>query len=367
MRVLEVDDVRRRVRLVPESSVDLVNIYRSVNAGDLVFAETTREIKRERATGEVDSKRVSVRIGIEVERKSADPATKRISFLGRIVSAEGYEDLLKKHHTVHVERGREVGIVSREGYTRFAAIARRARSTPAKRILVISADDERAVLVLISDEGTRLLRQAESSSGVKFSGYGGASSPVEAVREVLESVDEAVERYGVGELVVVAPSALLDYVGNEVKRTLSGKVEVRRRTVPASSGGLEGVTEVIRRGGLGKDLRPLGDALLVESVLERVARSPEGFGFGLRDVLRMLTEGRLGYVLVAEDFLWQRIDDGELDQVLRAAESGVVGIRVLLAGGEDHDRVMGLGGILGIERATAAEMGLGRGEREGRY
>jgi len=366
LRVLEVDEVRRRVKLIPESSVDLVNIYRSVSAGDQVIAETTREIKRERATGEVDSRRVSVRIGIEVERKSADPATKRISFLGRIVSAEGYEDLLKKHHTVHVERGREVEVVSREGFARFAAIARSARSAPARRLLVLSADDERAVLVLISDEGTRLLRQAESFSGVKFSGYGGTSSPIEAVRQVLDGIDETVERHGVGELVVVAPSALLDSVSNEVKRALSGRVEVRRRTVPASSGGLEGLAEVLRRGGLGRDLRPLADALLVESLLDRVARSPEGFGFGLKDVLRMLEEGRLGYVLVAEEFLWQRIDDGDLDRVLRAAESGSIGIRVLLSGGEDHERVMGLGGVVGIDRATAAEMGLGR-EREGRY
>jgi protein pelota len=366
LRVLEVDEVGRRVKLVPESSVDLVNVYRSVKAGDLVFAETTREIKKERATGEVDSRRVVVRIGIEVERKSADPATKRVSFLGRIVSAEGYEDLLKKHHTIHVERGREVEIVSREGFARFAAIARRARTAPAKRILVLSADDERAVLVLISDEGTRLLKQAESSSGVKFSGYSGVPSPTEAVRQLLEDVEETLERYGVSELVVVAPSALLDSIGNEVRRALSGRVEVRRRTIPASSGGLEGVTEVIRRGGLGKDLRPLGDALLVERVLEKVARSPEGFGFGLRDVLNMLNEGRLGYVLIAEEFLWQRIDDEELDSVLRAAESGAIGARVLLAGGEDHERVMGLGGVLGIDRATAAEMGLGR-EEEGRY
>ncbi len=365
MRVLEVDEVRRRVRLVPESSVDLVNIYRSVSAGDQVIAETTREIKRERATGEVDSRRVSVRIGIEVERKSADPATKRISFLGRIVSAEGYEDLLKKYHTVHVERGREVEIVSREGFARFAAIARRARSTPARRVLVVSADDERAVLVLITDEGTRLLGQAESFSGVKFAGYGGASSPTEAVRQLLGEVGEAVERYGVDELVVVAPSALLDPIANEVKRALSGRVDVRRRAVPASSGGLEGFAEVLRRGGLGKDLRPLADALLLESVLDRVARSPEGFGFGLKDVLRMMEERRLGYVLVAEEFLWQWIDDGDLDKVLRAAESGSIGIRVLLSGGEDHERVMGLGGIVGIDRATAAEMGIGK-DWEGR-
>lgn len=359
MRVLELDAVRRRVRMIPESGVDLVNIYRSVGPGDLVFAETTRELKRERATGEVDSKRVSIRIGIEVERKSADPATRRISFLGRIVSAEGYEDLLKKHHTVHVERGREVEVVSREGFARFSAIARRARSTPLRRLLVLSADDERAALVLISDEGTRLLRHVESSSGVKFGAYRGTSSPVDAVRELLDDLGDAVERYRVDELVVVAPSALLESVGNEVRRALSGRVEVRRRTVPASTGGLEGVAEVIRRGGLGRDLRPLSDALLVEMVLERITRSPQGFGFGLKDVLAMLDEGRLGYVLLAEDFLWQRIDDPGLDRVLRAAESGEVGIRVLLPGGEDHERVMGLGGVLGIDRTTASDLGLG--------
>jgi len=49
LKVLEVDEVGRRVKLVPELSVDLVNVYRSVKAGDLVFAKTTREIKKERA------------------------------------------------------------------------------------------------------------------------------------------------------------------------------------------------------------------------------------------------------------------------------------------------------------------------------
>lgn len=357
MRAVAVDEVRRSVRLVPESGVDLINLYRSVERGDLVFAETTREIKRERASGEVDSKRVAIRVGIEVERKSADPGVRRISFLGRIVEAEGHEDLLKKHHTVHVERGREVEVVSRERFGRLVALAEAGRRRAMKSMLVLSADDERAVLVLINNEGYQVLASAQVSSGPKFFGAKDLTSwKEELVEAVRDAALGAIERHGVSELVVVAPQPLVDGLAAELRRSLSSRAEVLRRTVPASVGGVEGLMEVLKRGGLGKELRPLYDALLVERALELASEEPGSAAFGTSDVLKMVREGRVGLVLVSEDHLWLNLESPELDEVLRGSESGRYRLRVVGPKGLASERVEALGGVIALDKALASRL-----------
>ncbi|MDW8042194.1 MAG: hypothetical protein RMJ75_05245 [Nitrososphaerota archaeon] len=360
MRAIAVDELKRSVRLVPESGVDLINLYRSVERGDLVFAETTREIKKERASGEVDSKRIPLRIGIEVERKSADPSIRRISFLGRIVDAPGHEDLLKKHHTVHVERGREIEVVSRERFGRLLAISEVGKRKPVRPMLVVSADDERAALVLISDEGYVVLKTVETSSGPKYSGSERVSSwKEELVTGMKDAMLDAMERYNEPEVVVVAPQPLVDGLTSDLRRALSSRGEVLKRTVPASAGGIEGLMEVLRRGGLGKDLKPLYDALLVERSLELALEDPRSSAFGPAETLLMVRERKVGMVLVAEDHLWTNLNDPGLDEVLRGAESGKYRLRVVASGGMASDRVMALGGMIALDKALTSRLPIG--------
>lgn len=357
MRAIAVDALRRAVRLVPESGVDLINLYRSVDSGDLVFAETSRELKRERASGEVDSKRVPLRIGIEVERKSADPGIRRISFLGKIVEATGHEDLLKKHHTIHVERGKEIEVISRERFERLIALAEAGRQRRGRPMLVLSADDERAALVLINNEGYTVLKTSENTSGPKYPGAKGQPDWRESlVNEMKDAAVDAMERFGASELVVVAPQSLVDGIAGEFRRALSSRGEVLKRTVPVSVGGFEGLLEVIRRGGLGKDLRPLYDALLVERALNLAFEEPGSSAFGPVDVLRMTREGKAGLILVAEDHIWRNLESAELDEVLRGAESGRYRLRVVGAGGVASERVTALGGMVALDRALTARL-----------
>ncbi|MEM2036771.1 MAG: hypothetical protein QXG21_04350, partial [Candidatus Caldarchaeum sp.] len=66
MRVLKVSPLKRFVSVVPETTLDLLNLYRVVDVGDLVYCVTSRELKKERRNGSVDSMRVMVELGVEV-------------------------------------------------------------------------------------------------------------------------------------------------------------------------------------------------------------------------------------------------------------------------------------------------------------
>ncbi|MEM4536460.1 MAG: hypothetical protein QXP92_04395, partial [Nitrososphaerota archaeon] len=102
--------------VLPENTLDLLNIFRLVSIGDVMYSETNREIKKERADGRFDSERVSVTFGIMVEKKFVDPLLRRISFTGRIVYESRELDLVGKYHTVHVVPGVELKIESRERF-----------------------------------------------------------------------------------------------------------------------------------------------------------------------------------------------------------------------------------------------------------
>ena len=66
MIVKDVDSLKRSIKLMPESGLDLLNIFRLVKIGYEIYSETRREIKKERISGKEDSARVRGNLGIEV-------------------------------------------------------------------------------------------------------------------------------------------------------------------------------------------------------------------------------------------------------------------------------------------------------------
>ena len=55
MIVKNVDPLKRSIKLMPESGLDLLNIFRLVKIGYEIYSETSRELKMERISGKVDS------------------------------------------------------------------------------------------------------------------------------------------------------------------------------------------------------------------------------------------------------------------------------------------------------------------------
>jgi protein pelota len=349
MRILGLDKKRGWIRIAVTTTIDLLNIYRQIRPGDVVYQETTREVKKERASGEIDSERRSLKLGIEVENKSADPLTRRVSLRGRIVYVDQEIDVLKKYHTLHLERGSVFEVESRERLPYLLRIAESSGSGVERDVAAISVDDENIALVRISNEGLRIVKTAEWGRGAKLPGY--------AVREDSKAVDEVVEELkrlveaGVRRVVVVGTSLHADEFVKEVKRRDAGLATLIRRRVTTNIGGLDGLREALRRGVLGEDLKPLADALAVERLIELATKRPEKVYMGVEEVYAACRAGQRLEVLVTEDFIWQNLDSEKLNSILDAYEKGAIGLRILLPGTEAAEKVGGLGSIVGFRSA----------------
>jgi len=351
MKVLSIDRLKRRIKLIPESSIDLLNIYRLIEPGDTVYSETTREVKKQRASGDIDSERVKIKIGIEVSKKTADPLMKRISLLGIIKYVDRELDIVKKHHTIHVEVEKPIEIESKERFPYLLSLARTTAAKITHEILCVSIDDEKFAVIHISNAGVKILRTRDLTPPVKtLQQYQEDDSFRRNVEEVIKIVEEELGPRRKIELVLLGPSVMIERFSKEIKARSQELGRLIKRHVNASSGGIEGLLEAMRTGAIGRHLKPLEDAFMVEDAIRQASKNPELARMGIEEVFRTITSGKRGIVLVTEDYLWSSLDDPRTQLILSEAEKGRIDLRIILSGTEAAEKVDSLGRILMINK-----------------
>ncbi|MEM2871272.1 MAG: hypothetical protein QXX19_01915 [Candidatus Caldarchaeum sp.] len=342
MRVLKVSPLKRFVSVVPETTLDLLNLYRVVDVGDVVYSVASRELKRERRDGSVDSERVAVELGVEVSGKRLDPMMKRVDFHGIIKYVSRDLGLEGKHHSIHLGVGDEITIESRSNYPRLEAMAKHYRApSTSKNTAVVLVDDEGVAVYTASDKGLKpLYRKSVSSRKME---------PEERSRMMHKIYGEAVEEAGkTDEIYVFGPSVMVDEFINHVKRLdkqLAGRV---KKTGYASSTDFGGVSEVLRNKGLHElreVVKDVADAEEVETLMETLAKDPSRTALGLDECFKAFSMKAVEKLLIAEDYLWTMMTDERVAQMLDQAESYGVDVRVISSPGESLDKLMSLGGV----------------------
>jgi len=349
MRLLAVDKKRGWLRLAITNNIDLINLYRLVGKDDVVFQETTREVKKERATGAVDSERVSLKIGLSVEKKSADPLMKRVRFQGRIIFAEKDLDILKKYHTIQVGRGDVIEIESREKLPFFLKLVEDGGREIEQKIVAVSVDDEELAVALISGEGVRLLKSWRRSPASKRVGLRVEGEQEEVFDELVQLLKELAREERV-KIALLGIDVHVDELGREIRRRDIGLHGLVKRRITTNIGGMDGLREALRRGALGEELKPLADAILVESALTAIVRSPEKVYMGLEEVAEACRKKRCQLVLAEEEFLWQNLENSTVNEVLSMAEKGLIDLRIILSSSEAADKLRSFGGIVCLSK-----------------
>ncbi|MEM2613660.1 MAG: hypothetical protein QXI27_01050 [Nitrososphaerota archaeon] len=351
MRVINIDKLKRRIKLIPESSIDLLNIYRLVEPGDIVYSETTREVKKQRASGDIDSERVILKIGIEVSKKTVDPLMKRISLLGIVTYVDRDIDIIKKHHTIHIEQEKPIEIESRKNFPYILSLAKSAAARLTSEILCISIDDEKFALIHISNAGIKILRTKDLTPLVKNLPHNQDNDTfIKNVEEVIKILEEELGPRRKVEVILLGPSVIIERFSKELKSNRREFGRLIRRHVNASSGGIEGLLEAMRSGAIGKHLKPLEDAFIVEDAIRRASKYPESTKMGLEEVFRSINTGNRGLVLVTEDYLWRSLEDSRIQTILSEAERGKIELRIILSGTEAAEKIDSFGGIIMVSK-----------------
>ena len=350
MIVKRLDSARRLIVIVPENSLDLINIFRLVRPGDVLYSKTSRELKKERASGKIDSERVQVVLGIEVEAKAADPLMRRVRFSGRIVYESRKLDLIGKHHTITALPGVEVRLESRRGFERLRAFAEsyKRREKPI-RVACVSLDDEELAVAEFSNRGLSVLYSKHLprvDKSISWSEQNLEDFFEEAVGE-LRKLPE-----GVG-IVVLGPRIFSEKFLSYLRRRGGGLSERVLACLDTSTGGEAGVREALKLGRLPeflRELKPFRDSAMVERFIEAMSRDPERVAIGLEEVYEAWKLGAVETALVAESYLWSNLESEALEKLLEAAERGKLDLQVILDGLEASDKVMRLGGVVAILR-----------------
>ncbi|RLG01709.1 MAG: hypothetical protein DRN49_00730 [Thaumarchaeota archaeon] len=353
MIVRDVDSMKRSVVLIPESGLDLLNIFRLVKIGYEVYSETSREIKKERITGKVDSERVRVMLGIEVEGKTVDPLMRRISFAGRIIYESKPLDLLGKHHTIHLYPGMELRIKSQKEFERLKAFASSYASRErSERMLCISIDDERIAVAEFTGTGLNKL-YSKSFPSINKSISWGEREIKRVFGEVLSILKDYFSKNKKSNVIIIGPKIFIEDFMNFLKNSEKSILKKVKKVYHSSVGGEDGIREAMRSGVL-KDLadllKPIRDSVEVERFIKQMSRNPEKVALGFREVLEAWKLGAVEKILISEDFLWNHIIDEDLGKLLEAAERGKLDLQVLLDGLEASEKIMGFGGVVAFLR-----------------
>jgi len=353
MIVKQVDDVKRIVELIPESGLDLINLFRLIKPGDVLYSKTSREVKKERASGKIDSERVQVTLGVEVESKSADPLMKRVRFTGRIVYESRKLDLLGKYHTITLYPGAEVKIQSKKDFERLKAFSSgygRRRRKPIK-ILCVSVDDEELAIAEFSNRGLSVVFAKHLPKTDKSISWG---EPAEDVfEEALKAIKNKLMEDKDLEIAVFGPKIFTESFLKYLRKSGKGVAEKVKASYSISVGGEAGFREILRSSSAPsfiQELKPFRDSLEVERFIEVMARNPEKVAVGLEEVYEAWKLGAVEKILISEQYLWNNLENDVLEKILEAGERGKVDVQVILDGLEASEKIARLGGVAAILR-----------------
>lgn len=356
MIIRQVNPLKRYITILPENTLDLLNIFRLVSIGDIVYSETSREIKKERADGRYDSERILVTLGIYVEKKLVDPLLKRISFNGRIVYESKDLDLSGKYHTIHVYPGVELKIESRERFDRLRSFTLNYPRKKARKIVCITLDNEGVAVSEFSNLGLKVLHSKSIPSRTKIYEESVEDSAYEVFDEIIKLVHGLLKEDRDAEIAVLGSSISVEKFVNYLRKTNARNIlEKIKKKGYTSSGREEGLREALRSGELkeyAEEVKPVKDSIEVENFIREMSSNPEKVALGVREVFAAVKMKAVEKILVSESFLWENIGDEQISSLLDEVEHGKIKLRVILDGLEASDKIRGLGGVVADRKSV---------------
>ncbi|MCS7109907.1 MAG: hypothetical protein NZ956_00360, partial [Candidatus Caldarchaeum sp.] len=346
-KVLKISPLKRLVSVVPETTLDLLNVYRVVEAGDLVYSLTSRELKKERRDGSVDSVRVTVELGVELLEKRLDPMVKRVDLHGVIRYESKELGLVGKHHSIHLGVGDEITVESRKNYPRLEAMAKYYRAnTMGKETALILVDDESIAVYAAGPPGMKQVYRRTFTEGKR--------EPEERAKAVKKAYGEAVEKIGEKvDVYVFGPSVLVDEFASFVKREKPDFLNRVKRTGFVSATDSAGVSELLRSGAL-HELREMVKAVAdmeeVEELMKTLATEPSKAAVGFREVANALRMRAVEKLLAAEEYLWNHLENPDVSSMIEGAETSAAVVRVISTGTEASEKLVSLGGVAALLR-----------------
>ncbi len=315
------------IKLIPESLDDLWHLKYIIEPKDVVYSWTKR-VRESNDKLRSDKEKVTVRLGVEVEKVEFHRFANRLRITGKIV--EGVED--SGYHTLNITVGKELSVIKEWKDEQLKRLKIATQKRP--EVVIVTIEEGEAVVGIVREWGVEEVFDVRRSYG-KESG-----ERMEFFHEVMRQLESLEFNY----LVVAGPGFTKEDFAKFLKEK---KPEWKVLTSDASTIGVRGFVEVVKRGILdriGREVRLKEEAEYVERLLEGIAKG-ERATYGLEDVKRAYEYGAIDVLLVADEFLREERERWDIDGFLREVES--MGGKIVIVSSEfEPGRIlMSLGGI----------------------
>ncbi|MEM1666560.1 MAG: hypothetical protein QXW12_04375 [Nitrososphaerota archaeon] len=351
MEIISINPNKKFIKLIPETTLDLLNLYRIVSTGDIIYSDTSREIKKQRADGKVDSERVRVTIGVKIEKKSLDPLMRRLRFLGRITYTDAELDLIGKHHSLNVDVGSELGIRTEKDFSRLESFAEHYRKLgKAKKLLCVLLDDEQFTILSLSDSGIEVVHKGRFVSQSKDRPDEHLKSVENIYAEIAETIERKLEMENPAVVVLgneIATENFLKFLKKEREKVFKSI----RNVGHVSDGSLAGIQEALRNkllDDVGGSIKPVRDAELVENFIEFMSKNWMNVAIGFEEVCKAIELGAVKDIIVAEDFIWANMHDERFQRIMDLVDERRIEMHIVLPNTEAGDKIRAFGSIVGI-------------------
>ncbi len=323
------------IKLIPENLDDLWHLKFIIEPGDVVFALTKR-VRESSDKLRSDKEKVTVRLGIEVEKVEFHKFANRLRITGRIVA--GIED--SGYHTINIPVGKELSIIKEEWKEEQLKRIREAEDASKKpEIIIVTIEEGEAVIGVVRQWGV------EEISNVRMS-YGKESSQrIEFFAEILRQLESIDFKY----LVIAGPGFAKEDFAQFVK---DKKPDWNVVTCDASAIGTRGFLEVLKRGILNRivgEIRLAEEAEYIDVLLERIAKD-DRVAYGLEEVKKAYDYGAIEVLLIADEFLREQREKWNIDEFMRNVEAMKGKVVIMSTEFEPGQRLMSLGGIAALLR-----------------
>jgi len=355
LKILQRDLKHGKVVVVPETLDDLWHLYNIVAPNDEVYAQTTRVVRvDERYARPKKGERVSVFLGIRVEKVLWDRTLNRLRVHGIVCKAPEEINVTGAHHTLNVTVNKPITIVKPKWLKHHVDRLERASSVTATPITVMSIDDEEYCVAVLRQYGVDVRVEEKTRLPGKLEVEKRTKAKREFFKKALQSLRETWKNSR-SPVVVIGPgfvkNEFVGYMKREASDIASAVIDVKG----VNSSGVAGIQEALRSGVLVKALRHVRiaeEAKVMEEVLERLGKGRLDVTYGLADVEKTSSFGAVEKLLLADVTLRETTNEKRttLEKIMREVEERGGQIIVISTEHEAGAKLLALGGVAALLR-----------------
>jgi protein pelota len=355
LKIFRIDLKRGFAKVMPESLDDLWHLYNIILEKDEVYARTSRQTKPDdQYARPTKAKRVSVNLGIQVEKLYWDRVLNRLRINGIVCEAPEKLSIAGSRHTINVTVNKPVSIVKKRWQKHHLDRLKRASRITAVPLTIISMDDEEYCVAVLRQYGFEVKVGERLKIPGKFEAEKRAKAKQLYFKRALSSLREAWAPL-TSPIVVIGPGFIkddfVDYVKEEAKDVAASVVGVKG----VNSAGLSGIQESLRSGILTnvlQNVRVADEMKSMEEFLSRLGKDKQDVTYGFDEVEKATNYGAVKKLLVADSTLRETTEEKRiaLENLMKNVEAARGEIMVLSTEHEAGTKLLSLGGVAALLR-----------------